>query len=97
MKPSKKITIAQLEEEIWKRDKVRVLIRTNPDYVCRSYRYSRALHGDHTINHLKLRIQRRLSKSFEIIPQFTIVLGGGAINPRSDMHMHTARKTYKQR
>ncbi len=97
MHATKKITVAQLEEEILQRDKVRVIIRTNPEYVCRNYRFSRALHGDHTIAHLKLRIQKRLAKSFDIIPEFTIVLGCGAINPRSNMHMRTARKTYKQR
>jgi hypothetical protein len=96
MKPSKKITIAELVEEIWVRDKVRVVIHKDPEFICRNYRFSRALHGNHTIAHLKDRVQRRLGKSFKIVPSFTIVLGNGSINPRSDMHLRTARKSYKR-
>lgn len=97
MKPAKNITVAQLAEEIWKRDKVRVVIHRDPEVVCRNYRYSRALHGNYTIAHLRVRVSSRLAKHFHVVPGFTIVLGDGSINPRSDMHMRTARKTYKQR
>lgn len=96
MKPSKLITIAELIEEIWRRDKVRVIIHRPLIREVRNYRYSRALHGDHTIAHLRTRVAARLSKSFKVIPDFSIVLGNGKLNPRADMHMSTARKTYKQ-
>jgi len=94
MKASKKITVAELTAEIWAREGVRVIIHTKGNYVCLNYRYSRALDQAHTIGHLRTRIQKRLDKHFAIAPEYTIVLGDGAINPRSDMRMSRARKSY---
>lgn len=96
MKVSKKITVAELTNEIWEREGVRVIIHTKGNYVCFNYRYSRALDQAHTIAHLRKRVQKRLEKMFTIMPEYTIVLGDGAINPRSDMRMARARKSYNR-
>lgn len=96
MKKLKKITVAELTQEIWEREGVRVVFHAQPQVATGNYRFSRALDRKHTIAHLHSRIYRRLQISFGLRRRdgWTIVLGDGSINPRSDMHMRTARKSY---
>ena len=96
MKKLKKITVAELAEEIWNREGVRVVFHATPEMASGNYRFSRSLSKHHTIAHLHDRIERRLQVSFGLNWRhgYTVVLGNGMTNPRSDMHMRTARKTY---
>ena len=98
MKKLKRITVAEFAQEIWDREGVRVVFHTAADKPAGNYRYTRALNKTHTIAHLRDRIHSLLQISFGLSRRhgYTIILGDGSINPRSDMHLRTARKTYKK-
>lgn len=96
MKKLKKVTVAELQAQIWEREGVRVIFHEKPTTWASNYRYTRALNKTHTLSHLHDRISDGLQISFGLRREqgWTIVLGDGSINPRSDMHMKTARKSY---